>query len=115
MTELKLPSPGTGDALSQMLQITGRAAGLTDWRWSGNGLQDIEQLVRTTANVRAANTQLMKSLAEIVNIPEFAALQREREDIGARVALLVLRSRAMIDLSTQAKMKEPQNAPSRPT
>lgn len=109
MTELKLPLPGTGDALSQILQLSARAAGLTDWRWSGNGLQDVEQLVIMAANVRAANTQLMKSLAEIVNIPEFATLQREREDIGARVALLVLRSRALMDLAAQAKA--PQKVP----
>ncbi len=98
MTDINIPQKGTGDALSQMLQIAARVARLEDIRWSGCGSVDIENLLRFARHLQLANKELMHALARVADLPEIRKLCAENEEVAAQISMFILQGRAVMDI-----------------
>lgn len=98
MTDINLPQKGTGDALSQMLQIAANMYKLENIRWTGTGSVDLENLLRYARHLQMGNKELMHALARVADLPEIRKLCAENEAVAAQISLFVLQGRAVMDI-----------------
>jgi hypothetical protein len=86
-----------GDATSQLVQTVAREIGLK-LTASGKGDEDIRGLVRRTYNAELACQEIWKGVAELFQMKELGQLS---ESLQAKVAAIILRSKANVELGAK--------------
>jgi hypothetical protein len=90
-----------GDALSRLIQLQ---AGRYDIRltWSGNGVNDLVELVNAHAVKARLAKHLWTGLRELMAMPELALLP---EPLLAQMTSIVLKAQTLADLETEEHAK----------
>jgi hypothetical protein len=97
-----------GDALSKLLQVRAALKGV-HLKWTGDALQDIDQLCLEYFHRKALNECLWSGLRTLMDMPELKELP---EPVYAQILSIVLRAQAQFELKRAEELaKNPQHHP----
>lgn len=100
-----------GDALSKLLQVRAQLKGVY-LKWTGDGLQDIDQLCLEYFHRKALNECLWNGLKQLMDMPELKELP---EPVYAQILSIVLRAQANFEIKRAEELaKNPNHHPNYP-
>lgn len=97
-----------GDSLSKLLQVRAQLKGVY-LKWTGDGIQDIDQLCLEYFHRKALNECLWNGMKELMAMPELKELP---ETLYAQILSIVLRAQTNFELRRAEELaKNPNHHP----
>lgn len=101
-----------GDTLSKLLQVRAQLKGVY-LKWTGDGIQDIDQLCLEYFHRKALNECLWNGMKELMAMPKLKELP---EPVYAQILSIVLRAQVHFEIRRAEELaKNPQHHTSPPT